>query len=91
MAVDTADRTGLPLCSCSGPQPAVLFPETIYFSTRTQLNWNTPMLVDVLQGDLAALRASQGQVVGTVGFCYADDLTTNFVIVEPFFDPNACP
>ena len=87
MSVDSADRTGLPACACQGPQDAVPFPDTIVFSSSTEISWGGSALVDALRGDLNALRGSGGQFRGTVDSCLVDDLTTS--VVEANASPSA--
>jgi hypothetical protein len=48
------------------------FGQSIGFAGKTQLAWATAELVDVVRGDLGALRSSGGQFNGTVQACLAD-------------------
>jgi hypothetical protein len=55
------------------------FGQTIGFASKTQLSWSTAELVDVIRGDLTALRTSGGQFNDTVEVCLANDVSTTLV------------
>jgi hypothetical protein len=62
------------LVQCPSPTP-VPFPFTVRFENATRLRWGGAYLgVDVVRGNLAALRAGAGQFDGTVDTCVADGL-----------------
>ncbi|HEX5042050.1 MAG TPA: hypothetical protein VFV75_04040 [Candidatus Polarisedimenticolaceae bacterium] len=65
----TALNVALPCPTPWTPFPSTLLPEDYDSGQR----WDDTRLVDVLRGDLGALRASAGQFDGTVQTCLADD------------------
>jgi hypothetical protein len=57
----------------------VPFDQTLGFASKTQLAWTTSERVDVVRGDLGALRSSAGQFNGTVDACLANDQTVSSI------------
>jgi hypothetical protein len=53
----------------------VPFDQEVGFASKSELSWGAAELVDVIRGDLGALRSSAGQFAGTVETCAADDQT----------------
>jgi hypothetical protein len=78
MATCADSTTALVSVPCPGTAVAP-FGQSIGFTTRSRLAWTTPTLVDVLRGNLNALRSSDGQFNGTVIRCVANDVLTNSI------------
>ena len=55
------------------------FGEPIGFSNKTTVNWTTSQLVDVIRGDLNALRTGLGQFNNTVEACLGNNVTASSV------------
>ncbi len=55
------------------------FGQAIAFASKAQLSWAFAAPVDVIRGDLAALRAGGGQFTGTVDACLVNDVTASSV------------
>jgi hypothetical protein len=56
---------------------------------RDRLTWESPARVDVVEGDLDALRASQGQYQGTVLGCREDSALTTGASPEGLPPPGS--
>ena len=84
--------------SCEGSTTALVtvpcpanptpFPHTVRFVNRDQLAWDARARVDVVRGDLAALRSAAGAFGGTVTGCVAND-TVSDRVQEFGFPPPA--
>ena len=87
--------------SCEGSTTALVtvpcpanptpFPHSVRFVNRDHLVWDATARVDVVRGDLAALRAAAGAFGGTVTGCVANDTVSGGVqdFVFPPPDPGS--
>jgi hypothetical protein len=55
------------------------FGQAVGFASKTQFSWPAAESVDVIRGDLGALRSSAGQFNGTVEACLANDMSVSSV------------
>ena len=65
------------------------FAQAIGFSGKTQVTWASAALVDVVRGDLGALRSSGGQFNGTVEACLRNDVSASSVTDATTPSPGA--
>jgi hypothetical protein len=66
------------LCPSTGNAKAP-FAQQVGFAGKTQFSWTSAALVDVIRGDLGALRGSGGQFNGTVEACLGNDVSVSSV------------
>jgi hypothetical protein len=60
------------------PDPPLPFPHVLRFDSRYALSWGSAARLDLLRGNLLALRASGGAFQGTVAACLANDVLETY-------------